>query len=290
MRAEPRILVVGHLTEDLTPDGPRIGGAAAFAGILAYRFGAPVTILTATDAAFPYLDALAGIPVHRLPSPQRSRFENRYREDGTREQTMLSRAAVIPKAEVQRAVGALPPGSAVFYGPVADELEGADPLPRPPGSGAFAGSAPQGLLRRWDPQGRISVGWARGVSERLAELDLISISESELPAETDPRIPILAITRGRRGAVIRRRGHPDTEVPAAPGAEVDPTGAGDVFAAALLVSLWRGLSVERAGPLAAAAAAVSVESPGTRGVPTLEEATAREKAAAREKGTARIGW
>ena len=276
--SRPCILVVGHLTEDRTPEGPRLGGAAAFAGLLAHRFGAPVRILTATDAAFPYLDPLAGIQVHRLPSRQRTRFENRYREDGCRDQTILSRAAPIAEGEVRRAVEELPRGSAVLYGPVADELEGFEPLPRPSGSGALAGAAPQGLLRRWDARGRISIGWPPGISRRLAALDLVSLSEAELPAGENLTIPLLAITRGRRGAVLRRPGHPDTEIPAARCAEVDPTGAGDVFATALFVSLWRGLPVERAAPLAAAAAAISVESPGTSGVPTLEEATARIRA------------
>lgn len=170
---------------------------------------------------------------------------------------------------------ALPEGSAVLYGPVADELEGFATLPRPSGSGALAGAAPQGLLRRWDAEGKVSVGWPPGISRRLAALDLVSLSEAELPAGENLIVPLLAITRGRRGAVIRRPGTPDTEVSAAPGAEVDPTGAGDVFAAALFVSLWRGLPIERAAPLAAAAAAISVESPGTSGIPTLEEARAR---------------
>lgn len=273
--SRPRILIVGHLTEDMAPEGPRLGGAAAFAGLLAHRFGAPVRILTAVDAAFPYLGALDGIAVHRLPSPDRTRFRNRYRSDGSREQTILSRARLIPETAIRQAVAALPPGSAVFYGPVANELGGAGPLPRPHGRGAFAVAAPQGMLRRWDSHGRISVHWTPRAARRFAGLDLVSLSESELPEAIGGGVSLLAVTRGRRGAVIRRAGLPEIPVPAVPGVEVDPTGAGDVFAAALGVALWRGSPLERAAGLAAAAAAISVESPGVAGVPTLEEAAAR---------------
>ena len=277
-----RLLVVGHLTEDLTPDGPRLGGAAAFAGLLAHRFGHRVTILTAADPSFPYLDALAGVQVRRAPSPERTRFENRYLADGSREQTILSRAAVIPEAEVRRAVDELPPGSAVLYCPVADEIGGAGPLPRLRGPGALAGAVPQGLLRSWDAAGRVSVEWSPETLARLPGLDFVSLSETELPDRGEFAVPFVAVTRGRRGAVLRRSGLPPMEIPAVRSAEVDPTGAGDVFAAALFVGLWKTMPPEDAARLAAAAAAISIESPGTAGVPTLTEAKARISASAAE--------
>ena len=266
---------MGHLTEDLTPDGPRLGGAAAFAGLVAHRFGVPAAILTAVDAAFPYLEALAGIPVHRIRSRNRTRFRNRYRSDGSREQTILSRAATIPESEIQRAVTGLPPGSAVLYVPVADELGGRGALPRPPGQGALAGAAPQGLIRRWNAAGRVSIHWSARALERLAGLDFLSLSETEFPEDTGLPVPLVAVTRGRHGAVLRRLGLPAVEIPASPGTQVDPTGAGDVFAAGLFIRLWNGAPAEDAARLAAAAAAISVESPGTGGIPTLEEASVR---------------
>lgn len=275
-----RLLVVGHLTEDLTPDGPRLGGAAAFAGLLAHRFGRRVTILTATDPSFPYLDALAGIQVCRVPSPERTRFENRYRADGSREQTILSRAAVIPDVAIRRAVGELPSGSAVLYCPVADEIGSTGPLPRPHGPGALAGAVPQGLLRAPDAAGRVSIRWSQEALARLRGLDFVSLSETELPEHGELVVPFVAITRGRRGAVLRRSGVPATAISATRGVETDPTGAGDVFATALFVGLWSAVPAEDAARLAAAAAAISIESPGTGGIPTLEEANARISAPA----------
>lgn len=266
---------MGHLTEDLTPDGPLLGGAAAFAGLVAHRFGVTTAILTAVDPAFPYLDALAGIAVHRIRSRTRTRFRNRYRPDGSRKQTILSRAAAIPEPEIHRAVTELPPGSAVLYAPVADELGGSGALPRPRGRGALAGAAPQGLIRRWDAAGEVSTRWSARALARLAGLDSVSLSETELPKGMGLPVPLVAVTRGRQGVALRRADFPATEIPPVPGVEVDPTGAGDVFAVALLVGLWNGAPAEDAARLAAAAAAISIESPGTEGIPTLQEARAR---------------
>lgn len=283
---ELRALVVGHLTEDLTPQGPRLGGAAAYAALLLARWGVPVRILTAADAGFPFLGDLAGIPIDRTESRERTRFENRYFPDGTRRQRLLSRADPIPAGALREAVLGLPPGSLVVFTPVTSELSRVRPLPRPPGPGAFAAALPQGLLRRVDGHSRsVTLAAPGGLAERLAEMDLVCLSEEEslaagarswfasAPAE---RRAVLAVTRGAAGAVLLRRGAPELPVPAVSATVADPTGAGDVFAAALAFGLRRRDSPpEDAARLAAAAAALTVESPGTAGIPTRAEAAAR---------------
>ena len=280
--APPRVLVVGHLTEDRTREGPPARRRGRLRRLLAHRFGAPTTILTAADAAFPFLDALAGIRILRLPSDARTRFDNHYRKDGARRQRILDRAAEIPEPALRRTVAALPPGSAVLYAPVARELGGSGTLPRPSGEGSFAAAAPQGLLRRWDAEGRVAVSRPDGLADRLAALDLVSLAEAELPEATPAAGPPAGDHARTAGSAAAPPGLPDEEVPPAPAAETDPTGAGDVFAAALFVSLWRGLPLGRAAGLAAAAAAISVESPGTAGVPTLEQAAAPRQRPSRE--------
>ena len=280
------MLVVGHLTEDAAPGGGRLGGAVAYAGLLAQRSGLPTTILTATDPGFPFFRLLRGIRVVRAAGEGRTRFENRYAPDGSRRQRLLGRAPPIPHRTVVREVAALPPGSAVLYAPVVDELRGTAPLPRPPrlslwratGSRRIgtpttrAGAIAQGFCRRWDQAGRVSTHWPAGVRERLSRLDLVSLSEEEVPPGADLPVPLLAVTRGKRGAVIRRPGAPDVTVEAFPARAVDPTGAGDVFGAALFLSLWLGQPLARAGRTAAWAAARCVQGVGTAAVPDLRKA------------------
>jgi sugar/nucleoside kinase (ribokinase family) len=71
-------------------------------------------------------------------------------------------------------------------------------------------------------------------------------------------VPIVALTRYRRGATIIERGVARS-MPAFPTDERDPTGAGDVFAAAFLIHYYESERVDEAARFAAAAAACSVE-------------------------------
>jgi len=71
----------------------------------------------------------------------------------------------------------------------------------------------------------------------------------------------VAVTRGRRGARVSC-GHGRWRVPAAPAQQVDPTGAGDVFALVFGLSLWSGFDPEQAARRGALAAARVVEGPG----------------------------
>ncbi len=259
--APSRILIVGHLTEDVDASGSRLGGAAAFAGVLAARFGVPATILTAVDADFPF--EVEGCRVIRIPSPDRTRFENRYRK-GKRRQRILSVGASIPEARVREAVRELPNGAGVLYAPVASELDGAWTFPRP--VGGLAGILPQGLLRSVGPGGVVRVSWPTGLAARLESLDLVALSREELPPfPLGSRL--LAVTDGKRGASLIREGHAPLAVPAVPARERDPTGAGDVFGATLFLGLLEGLPPASAGRLAAAAAGLAVEKPGVDGVP-----------------------
>ena len=61
--------------------------------------------------------------------------------------------------------------------------------------------------------------------------------------------------------------------------EVDPTGAGDVFAAAFLTRYNAGGDPWEAAQYAAVAGALTVEAPDIAGIPTAEQLAARWRAA-----------
>ncbi|MCX7976172.1 MAG: hypothetical protein N2646_03770, partial [Bellilinea sp.] len=46
-------LVIGHLTRDLTPEGPRLGGTVAYSGLTARALGLKVGVVTACDPDLP---------------------------------------------------------------------------------------------------------------------------------------------------------------------------------------------------------------------------------------------
>ena len=81
------------------------------------------------------------------------------------------------------------------------------------------------------------------------ELEALGITAAELVA----RGALVCHTRGPGGAIVSREGHDPVTVHAPPAEEVDPTGAGDTFAAAFVTATRAG-----ADPVAAAAAACAV--------------------------------
>jgi sugar/nucleoside kinase (ribokinase family) len=89
-------------------------------------------------------------------------------------------------------------------------------------------------------------------------------------------VHIIAFTRGYNGADICVRGN-WRHIDAFPANVVDPTGAGDVFAAAFLIRMWESGDVWKATRFASCAASFSVEGEGIAGIPTREQVEARLK-------------
>jgi sugar/nucleoside kinase (ribokinase family) len=91
-------------------------------------------------------------------------------------------------------------------------------------------------------------------------------------------VPLGALTFADKGAVLFVNGERHA-VPAAPAHEVEPTGAGDVFAAAFLVRYNASGDPFEAASYAAIAGALTVEASGIAGVPTAEALAGRWRAA-----------
>ncbi|MFQ5790952.1 MAG: carbohydrate kinase family protein, partial [Acidobacteriota bacterium] len=93
---------------------------------------------------------------------------------------------------------------------------------------------------------------------------------------------ILAVTEGEGGARVYAEGQ-GYHFPAYPTGTVDPTGAGDVFAASFLVALRQGRGIVEAAAFACCAASFVVERPGVEGVPPHGAAVEERLAAYRRR-------
>lgn len=103
--------------------------------------------------------------------------------------------------------------------------------------------------------------------ELLARADLIVVNEVEANCYGDSlkaRGGLLAITYGRRGAVLFRDGEKIAEAASPAVIAVDTTGAGDTFTSALTLALIEGQSEEDALTFACAAAAASTTCHGAQ--------------------------
>lgn len=299
------VIHVGAASRDLAGDDPRgwrLGGGVSYAALATARLGLATAAIIGLDAEAATADELAlmrdrGVELHVVPLRQGPVFRNVETPSG-RIQSCVAVPAALP-------IDGPPPGAgsatAWSFVPVAGELDdGWAALPR---SGAVVAVGWQGMLRVLEAGALVRPRPPRD-SALLRRADLVGVSDVDLAPGT--AITALAaflrpgarlvVTRGDRGGIALTVGggsegttgsRPYEAVAADP--DVDPTGAGDTFLAALLaVTIRPGLS--GAGPrtfdhdlrFAAAAASLAVGGLGLSGVPDIEAVRARAERAAGE--------
>jgi 1D-myo-inositol 3-kinase len=286
-KTAPEFVVVGHATRDMLPDGSwRLGGGVTYAGITAQRLGLRVGVLTSAppDVLAALREALPDATIANVPASEATTFENIYDVTGRR-QFLRARAERL-------ALDHLPPAwdeaRIVLLAPLAQEVDPAFAKAFPY---ALVAAAPQGWLRRWDAQGAVSPGPLDVAPQLLPYLRTLVLSRDDLlPLAADPeqkeraetviaawasQVPLVAVTRGADGADLYAGGGPAESFPGVSAREVDPTGAGDIFAAAFLCWLDRAGDPHTAMDFANHVAACSVERVGVESAPTVAELIAR---------------
>ena len=261
-------LVIGHLAHDLTANGPRLGGTAAYAALTARALGMKVGIVTAVGKETP-LDALDGIPVISIDSPQSTTFENRYNAEG-RTQYLRAQAARIEFNQVpERWRSAV----IVHLGPIANEMDSILPVDFSP---VLLGVTPQGWMRQWDSDGRVSLREWKNAENVLNRAGAVVISredvknDNELIEQLAHQTRMLVVTEGAEGCLLHWHGDRRRfRVPEV--SEVDATGAGDIFAAAFFVRLHTTRDPWEAARFATLIATRSVTRVGLDGIPTPSE-------------------
>lgn len=274
MSSPPDFLVIGVVTQDVTPTGYTIGGTVTYAALTARNLGYRAAVLTSAEPTLDLSATLAGVQVHRVPSAATTIFDNQY-VAGHRRQYLYAVADPITLAHLPPAWRRTP---VVHLGPLVHEL-GADLAAQFPHS--LVGVTPQGWLRTWDDTDRLvrPRPWHEAQTV-LTHTDVLVFSEEDvddLPetvATWGQWVPIMIVTQGARGADVYVRGVP-RHVPAFPAQEVDPTGAGDVFAAAFLLRFRESNDPYEAARFAHCVAAFCVEGPGTTNLPTREQVEQR---------------
>jgi sugar/nucleoside kinase (ribokinase family) len=309
----PTVVVVGAAARDIVDDDPRgwrLGGGVSYGALTTARLGLRTGAVVGVDAAAATaseLDLLreAGVDVHLVPLEHGPIFENIERPEG-RLQLCGSHSDPLPTA-------AVPTGwrnaSGWILAPVAAELP-ADwaVLPR---EEAFVAVGWQGLLREL-----VAGEGVHHVRPRpdaiIRRADLVGLSRDDVDHEVHLADlydllrsgALLAVTQGDHGGLVVHGAHGEGDgaldlrhYPAVPSHEiVDPTGAGDVFLAALAAArIEPRLVGGRIGQgfdllLAAAAASLVLEGPGIHGVPMRDAVRGRmTEAIRRQANPARRG-
>ena len=267
-KLEMDYLVVGHVTEDITPQGVILGGGVTYSALTAKAMGLKTGIITACAPGLD-LSALHGIEVISQPSPFTTTFKNISQGD-KRDQYIYHRAKII-NPDLIPDQWKYP--KLVHFSPIADEMtrEIIDCFPE-----SLIGLTVQGLLRGWGEDKRVFYqkspeleAFITGSSIVILSIEDVNGDEATLDRIAHT-IPIVVATEGSDGARVfwkgdsRRFRPPRKDV-------IDTTGAGDIFAAAFFGRYVQTNDPWEAGRFATLVAAESVTRFGIASVPTLKE-------------------
>lgn len=276
------MLFVGTVTRDLLENCPdssyRLGGTVSFGAATAMRLGWQPTIVTraATDMNFTELPELVGL--HILPSEVTTTFANVYTSTG-RIQYCYTPTEAITAADIPLA---LRHPQVVLLAPLVDDV--AADVAQVFGKETLIAATPQGWMRCWGENGRVySKPWTEVIAV-LRQLDVLVLSEEDIDCDLSrlnpfiAQVPLVVLTEGREGCTVYRRDLngdvSTTKIPPRPTTEVDPTGAGDIFATAFLLRLHKTGEPLHAARYANITASFAVEAPGVLDIPSHEQVMA----------------
>ncbi len=264
-------LVIGHVTKDLVADGYVVGGTAAYSALTAQALGLRVGIVTAHEPDL-NLSILQDIPVIASISETTTTFQNTQTPQG-RIQHVFHTAPQLTLANVPDAWRETP---IIHLGPVMQEV---DPKLTRNFEQSFIGVTPQGWLRTHNSEGLVHyTDWPEaGYVLEGSDAAVISVEDvrgsEEIIDEMAASVHVLAVTEGSNGARLYWNGDLRTfRAPRVP--EVDPTGAGDIFAACFFTRLQQTRDPWEATRFATQLASTSVSRKGLAGIPTPEEINA----------------
>ncbi len=262
----PQYVAIGHICRDVIPGGYTLGGTVSFSSRMAHALGVDAAILSSgADDIHELTGPLDGITKHIIPAPESTTFHNQYTSAG-RKQLLLGRAASIQPEHIP---GAWKNPELIHIAPVANEVS-SDMLSAFPSS--FIGVTPQGWMRIWDDNRRVIYRPWPSAYDVLPVADAVVMSIEDVAYDTTliqdygMQARCLVVTCGADGADIYQHGkrlHIESPIVQ----EADPTGAGDIFAAAFFIHLQRHGDVRRAGRFAALLASDSVTRRGLDSLP-----------------------
>ena len=272
----PDFVAIGHVTLDRFGESTRPGGSALYAAVTAHRLGLSVGLLTSHGDDFPLEVIPPKIEVISVPAADTTRFEHRHEPAG-RVSHVRGIAAPLTMAAVPED---WQEASLTLLAPVIDEV---DPMIATLFTDGAVGAAAQGWVRHVKSDGLVVPRSWRSPERLLQSVQALFLSREDIRGqeaqvvEWFQRMPVGVLTADREGALLFVNAE-RYEIHPRPALEVDPTGAGDVFAATFLIQYQRDGDPWQAAAVAACAGSLAVEGEGWSAVPdraTLDAAFAQ---------------
>lgn len=277
------VVPVGHFAIDsiFLPgrDTPFVvlGGSVTYVSLAARRLDAHVSVVSKVGKDFPeaykWWLKQEGIDLSNVSRDENNvttRFELRYAEGfSDRKLRCGSRVSPITVEEILH----FPKVFAVHIGPIAGEIT-YEVVENLRGHCEFMSLDPQGLVRRFDDEGNVSLGPLMD-KRVLGQVDVFKSSVEEIRAITgldelsqaakaihDYGVDIVIVTLGEKGAAVSVEGAIHSVPAFKPAKLVDPTGAGDAFIGGFLAEYVRGEDCSWCSCIGAAVSSLVVEGVG----------------------------
>lgn len=281
-------VVVGHTTVDVNvfPHGVVenvLGGAPTYAGFALTSLGEEAGIVSKIGQDFPEhfppLFSKFGLNTEGIlvTSGATTKFENRYTEEGKRDQICKEVTDSISPSDIPEVYF----NAGSFYiSPVMNEVS-PETISRISEEVSPIMIDPQGIFRKLNETNEITLEKPDNLKDYLSEVDIVKVGKDELEVFEESREEVLEglvgmgpevaiLTLGEEGCEVFSNG----EVNKLDSIEVkaeDLTGAGDVFGAAFLYKYIRSKDPVSSAKFANAAAGLKVEYKGPTGFPSEEE-------------------
>ena len=256
----PDFVAIGHVTLDRFGEATRPGGSALYAAVTAHRLGLSVGLLTSHGDDFPLEVIPSKIEVISVPAADTTLFEHRQEPTG-RVSHVRSVAGPLTADDVP---DDWRDASLSLLAPVVDEV---DPMIATLFTDGAVGAAAQGWVRQVKPDGLVIPRAWQSPERLLQSVQALFLSREDIRGqeaavvEWFQRMPVGVLTADRAGALLFVNGE-RYEVQPRRASEVDPTGAGDVFAATFLIQYQRDGDPWHAAAAAACAGSLAVEGEG----------------------------
>lgn len=268
----PDYLIIGHMARDKIPNGAILGGTCSYAGLTARTLGQHTAVVTSFGPDIPSLATLDGLQIENVSHTASTTFEN-ICEDWQRRQKWYATAAPL-------SFGSVPPAwrnaPIVHLAPLAQEIS---PVMCSHFKDSLLCVTVQGWLRGQDTDCNVIYKPHPELEVWLSRIDVLVLSLADLFGDRTAMIHLLTSVRlgvetlGPEGCKVYHNGRV-THIPVKPEIEVDPTGAGDIFAAAFFIQYREGGDFIKAAQFANACASLSVRKVGLESIPSPSEVEA----------------
>lgn len=260
---------IGHVTRDLAPEGASVGGTVTFSTRTAQALGQRTAVVTSAELDYDLSQALPGVQLALRPAGATTTFENVYTPKGRRQFVH----SVAEPLDLEAVPEAWRSPKIVHLGPLNREV---DPALVRHFKSEVIGLTPQGWHRGWDEDDLVDfVPWPEA-AETLPLATAVIVSHEDICCGETWELyrelcRLLVITNGAAGSEVLFQGKTRHFAPPRV-QEIDPTGVGDIFAAAFFVRLCEtGGDPWESARFATQIAAPTVARRGIASIPTPAE-------------------